>query len=483
MIAAPNISFVALLPMLILTGTALLALVADLWMEGPDREGLGWIGLAGLVATAITAMTLWNTHVSTLSDTLAVDRYGLFFTLLFCVVSALTLLMSMSYLETTEIQTGDYYSLVLFSTLGMVLMATATDLIVIFLGLEVMSIAAYALAGIARSELRSNEAALKYFLLGAFASGFLLFGIALLYGATGHTALPQIAQRLTMVAGEQRLLVTAGMALLIVGFGFKVAAVPFHVWAPDVYEGSPTSVTALMAVGIKAAAFAAFARVFMHTLVIFSGDWTGVLWVLAVLTMTVGNVTALVQRNLKRMLAYSSIAHAGYLLVGMVAGGEAGGSAVLFYLIGYAFMTLGAFAVVIALGRRGQPNENLDDYNGVGFRSPFLGAAMAIFMLSLSGIPPLAGFVGKFYIFSAAVKSGYVGLAIIGVLNSVVSVYYYVGVLVRMYMTEGTTDVTAPSSRPYLFATLLLTMSGTILLGLFPSSLAEVARQSFLALH
>jgi NADH-quinone oxidoreductase subunit N len=483
MIAAPSISFVALLPMLILTGTALLALVADLWMEGPDREGLGWIGLAGLVATAITAMTLWNTHISTLSDTLVVDRYGLFFTLLFCVVSGLTLLMSMSYLETTEIQTGDYYSLVLFSTLGMVLMATATDLIVIFLGLEVMSIAAYALAGIARSELRSNEAALKYFLLGAFASGFLLFGIALLYGATGNTSLPQIAQRLTMVGGEQRLLVTAGMALLIVGFGFKVAAVPFHVWAPDVYEGSPTSVTALMAVGIKAAAFAAFARVFMHTLVIFSADWSGVLWVLAVLTMTVGNVTALAQRNIKRMLAYSSIAHAGYLLVGMVAGGEAGGSAMLFYLIAYAFMTLGAFAVVIALGRRGQPNENLDDYNGVGFQSPFLGAAMAVFMLSLSGIPPLAGFVGKFYIFSAAVKSGYVGLAIIGVLNSVVSVYYYVGVLVRMYMTEGTTEVAAPSSRPYLFATLLLTIAGTILLGLFPSSLFEVARQSFLALH
>jgi len=273
------------------------------------------------------------------------------------------------------------------------------------------------------------------------------------------------------------------MALLIVGFGFKVAAVPFHVWAPDVYEGSPTSVTALMAVGIKAAAFAAFARVFMHTLVIFRADWTGVLWVLAVLTMTVGNVTALVQRNIKRMLAYSSVAHAGYLLVGMVAGGEAGGSAVLFYLIAYAFMTLGAFAVVIALGRRGQANENLDDYAGVGFRSPFLGAAMAVFMLSLSGIPPLAGFVGKFYIFSAAVKSGYTGLAIIGVLNSVVSVYYYVGVLVRMYMTEGTTEITAPSSRPYLFVTLLLTSTGTVLLGLFPSSLFEVARQSFLALH
>jgi NADH-quinone oxidoreductase subunit N len=483
MIPAPDISYVALLPILILTGTALLALIADLWMEGPDREGLGWIGLLGLVATAITALTLWSTHISTLSDALVVDRYGLFFTLLFCVVSGLTLLMSMSYLETTEIKTGDYYSLVLFSTLGMVLMATATDLVVIFLGLEVMSIAAYALAGLARGELRSNEAALKYFLLGAFASGFLLFGIALLYGATANTTLPQIAARLPALAGEQRLLATAGMALLIVGFGFKVAAVPFHVWAPDVYEGSPTAVTALMAVGIKAAAFAAFARVFMHTLVIFRADWTGVLWVLAVLTMTVGNVTALVQRNIKRMLAYSSVAHAGYLLVGMVAGGEAGGSAVLFYLIAYAFMTLGAFAVVIALGRRGQANENLDDYAGVGFRSPFLGAAMAVFMLSLSGIPPLAGFVGKFYIFSAAVKSGYTGLAIIGVLNSVVSVYYYVGVLVRMYMTEGTTEVTAPSSRPYLFVTLLLTGSGTVLLGLFPSSLFEVARQSFLALH
>jgi len=482
MISFPDIAWTALLPALILTGTAILALVADLWMEGPDREGLGWIGLVGLVATAITAMALWNTRVSTLADTIVVDRYGLFFTLLFCVASGLTLLMSMNYLELTEIKTGDYYALVLFSTLGMVLMASATDLIVIFLGLEVMSVAAYALAGIARGESRSNEAALKYFLLGAFATGFLLFGVALVYGATGSTALPLIAQRLAQLGSEQRVLLTAGMALLIVGFGFKIAAVPFHLWAPDVYEGSPTAVTALMAVGIKAAAFAAFARIFMHTFELFAADWRGVLWVLSVLTMTVGNVTALLQRNIKRMLAYSSIAHAGYVLVGMVAGGEAGGSAVLFYLIGYAFMTLGAFAVVIALGWRGQPNESLDDYAGVAFRSPFLGVAMIIFMLSLAGFPPLVGFMGKFYLFSAAVQSGYVGLAIIGVLNSLVSVYYYAGVLVRMYMVEGTTQIAAPSSRPYLFATLLLTVTGTIGLGLFPSSLFEVARQSFLAL-
>jgi NADH-quinone oxidoreductase subunit N len=364
----------------------------------------------------------------------------------------------------------------------MVLMATATDLIVIFLGLEVMSVAAYVLAGIWRGQLRSNEAALKYFLLGAFATGFLLFGIALVYGATGSMTLEPIARHLARAGSDQRTWLIAAMALLIVGFGFKVAAVPFHVWAPDVYEGAPTAVTALMAVGVKAAAFAAFVRIFLHTLGQLSADWSGVLWVLAALTMTVGNVTALLQRNIKRMLAYSSIAHAGYLLVGMVAGGELGGSALLFYLIAYALMTLGAFAVVMAIGRRGAPNENIDDYAGVGFRSPFLGLAMAIFMLSLAGIPPLVGFIGKFYIFSAAVKSGYVGLAVIGVLNSVVSVYYYVGVLVKMYMVEGGVDVARPSSRPYLFATLLFTVAGTVAFGIFPSALFELARQSFLAL-
>ena len=482
MIPAPTISWLAILPLLIVIGTALLVLVADLWMEGPDREALGWIGLLGLAIAGIAAIALWNTRASTFSDTVVVDRYGLFFTLLFAVGSGLTLLMSMNYLEQTDIHTGDYYALILFSTVGMVLMATATDLIVIFLGLEVMSIAAYALAGISKGQLRSNEAALKYFLLGAFATGFLLFGIALLYGATASTALGPIAQAVGRAGVEQRPLVIAGMALLIVGFGFKVAAAPFHVWTPDVYEGAPTAVTAFMAVGIKAAAFAAFARVFMHTLAVLSADWSAVLWMLAVLTMTVGNVTALLQRNIKRMLAYSSIAHAGYVLVGMVSGGELGGSAVLFYLIAYTLMTLGAFTVVIAIGRRGEPNENLDDYAGVGFRQPFLGVAMLVFMLSLAGIPPLAGFVAKFYIFSAAVKSGNIGLAVIGVLNSVVSVYYYVGVLVKMYMVEGGVEVARPSSRPYLFATLLLTVAGTVALGLFPAGLFELARQSFLAL-
>jgi len=482
MIPTPDISWLAILPLLIVIATAIVVMVADLWTEGPDREGLGWIGLVGLAITAVTAVTLWNTRLSAFAGAVALDRYGLFFVILFCAATALILLMSMSYLELTDIRTGDYYSLVLFATAGMVLMATATDLIVIFLGLELMSIAAYVLAGIWREQVRSNEAALKYFLLGAFATGFLLFGIALLYGATGSTLLDTITQHLPSATGDQRSLVLAGMALLLIGFGFKVAAVPFHMWTPDVYEGAPTAVTGLMAVGIKAAAFAAFARVFLHTFKPMAADWNSVVWMLAVLTMTVGNVTALLQQNIKRMLAYSSIAHAGYLLVGMVAGGEEGGSALLFYLIAYMVMTLGAFAVVIALGRRGQPNERLEDYAGVGFRSPFLGLAMVVFMLSLAGVPPLGGFIAKFYLFSAAVKSGYVGLTVIAVLNSVVSVYYYVGVLVRMYMTEGGTEVEPPSSRPYLFATLLLTLAGTVALGLFPSSLFELAHQSFLAL-
>ncbi|HYD49311.1 MAG TPA: NADH-quinone oxidoreductase subunit N, partial [Terriglobales bacterium] len=468
-----------LLPLLLLTGTALATMLADLFTEGPDREGLGWVGLCGLVITAVTTAFLWNQQITTLAGALTLDRYTIFFTLLFCVMTGLTLLFSMSYLEQTEVRTGDYYTLVLFATAGMALMAAATDLIVIFLALEVMSIAVYALAGITRSQEQSNEAALKYFLLGAFASCFLLFGIALVFGATGSTLLGEIATRAGTLEGEPALLMAGGIALLLVGFGFKVAAVPFHVWTPDVYEGAPTSVTALMAVGVKAAGFAAFARVFLSTFGPLLGEYKDLLWVLAVATMTVGNVTAVVQRNIKRMLAYSSIAHAGYLLVGIVVGGAAAGTALLFYLCAYGLMTLGAFAVIAAVGRSGSPNENLGDYAGLGFRSPYLGLAMSIFMLSMAGIPPLGGFVGKFYLFSAAIESGYVWLAVLGVINSLISVYYYAGVLVQMYMAEGGAPVEDPRSRPYLFVTILTSLVGIILLGIFPSAIYDLAYASF----
>src|SRR5215475_467722 len=477
-----DIAWLPLLPILIASGTMMVVLIADLFVEGPDREGLGWIGLVGLVAAAITSALLWTTKQTGFAGSIALDQYALFFNFVICLTGVLTLLMSMDYLHTINLVVGEYYVQLLLAVLGMMLMAAATDLIVLFLGLELMSISVYVLAGIWRPELRSSEAALKYFLLGAFASGFLLYGIAMAYGAFGTTTLGPIATQLTTLTAEQRPLALAAVGLLLVGFAFKVAAVPFHAWAPDVYEGSPTSVTALMAVGVKAAAFAAFTRVFLHTLGVMAVDWSWILWILAVLTMTVGNVVALVQRNIKRMLAYSSIAHAGYLLVGMVGGGEDGGAAVLFTLLVYALMTLGAFAVVIAIGRRREPNEDIADYAGLGFRQPLLGACMVVFMLSLAGIPSLAGFTGKFFLFSAAVEKGYVWLVIIAALNSTVSIYYYAGVLVQMYMGEGTREVQGVSHRPYLLVTLLVTVVGTVALGLFPSWAHELARSAMASL-
>jgi NADH-quinone oxidoreductase subunit N len=316
--------------------------------------------------------------------------------------------------------------------------------------------------------------------LGAFASGFFLYGVALIYGATGSVQLGKIAAHVSTHGSSLLLLI--GVALLIVGFGFKVAAAPFHVWTPDVYEGAPTTITAFMAVGVKAAAFAAFARVFLHTLGAIQGEWQGIVWILAVLTMTVGNITALVQNNIKRMLAYSSIAHAGYLLVAMVAGKELGGAALMYYLVAYGLMNLGAFAVILAVGRQGEPNEEFADYAGLGFRYPALAMAMTVFMLSLTGVPPLVGFTGKFYIFSAAVKAGYIWLAVIGVLNSVVSAYYYIRVVVNMYMHEGEKIPDLLSTRPALAAVILLSAIGTVMMGVFPSASISLARESFLSL-
>jgi NADH-quinone oxidoreductase subunit N len=481
-VTLPDISWLALLPVLIVSGTGMLVLVTDLWVEGPDREGLGWIGIVGLLVAAVVSALLWNTHALAFAGGFGIDRYAVFFDVLLCLAASLTLLMSMDYLQQVEVAHGEYYALVLFATAGMMIMAAATDLIVIFLGLEVMSIAVYVLAGIWRRNLRSTEAALKYFLLGAFATGFLLFGIALLYGACGSTVLPVITEKLRHGAAAQQQLALVGVGLLLIGFGFKVAAVPFHAWTPDVYEGAPTAITAFMAVGVKAAAFAAFARVFLRHLMPLASDWTTVVWVLAALTMTTGNVIALVQTNIKRMLAYSSIAHAGYILVGIVTAGEAAGAAVLYYLLVYGLMNLGAFAVVIALGRRGVANEHIDDYAGVGFSHPFLGFCMSVFMLSLAGVPALAGFTGKFYLFSAAVQAGFVWLALIGVLNSVVSMYYYIGVLVRMYMAETVSEVPALAGRPYVLATLIVTSASTVLLGIFPAWAFELARSAFKSL-
>lgn len=473
-----DVSWLSLLPCLFVAAAALVVLVADLFTEGPDREGLGWIGMLGLGLAALSSALLWSSNAGGFGGTFVLDRFAVFFNVVLCVTGILTLLMSMDYLGSIRVEGGEYYVMFLLAVLGMMIMAQANDLVLLFLGLELMSISVYVLAGIWRPELRSSEAALKYFLLGAFASGFLLFGIAMAYGAFGTVLLDPIASQLINLSVEQRPLALAAAALLLIGFGFKVAAVPFHSWAPDVYEGAPTSVTALMAVGVKAAAFAGFARVFLHALGPLAVDWSGVVWLLAVLSMTVGNMAAIAQRNVKRMLAYSSIAHAGYLLVGMVAADTQGVAAVLYTVLVYGMMTLGAFSVVIAVGRRGEPNEDLSDYAGLGFKYPFLGFCMTVFMLSLGGIPLFAGFTSKFFLFSAAVEQGYVWLVVIAALNSVVSIYYYMAVLVQMYMGEGGREVQGTAQRPYLTATLLVTSAMTIALGLFPGWLLNLATEA-----
>jgi NADH-quinone oxidoreductase subunit N len=365
----------------------------------------------------------------------------------------------------------------------MLLMAAAGDLVTIFLGLETMSIAVYPLAGMMRRDARSSEAAMKYFLLGAFSTGFLLYGIALIYGATGTIRLEAIRAAVAAGAAHSAYL-PLGMGLMLVGFCFKIAAVPFHMWTPDAYEGAPAPITGFMAVGVKVAAFSAFIRVFMIHLGPVSIRWTGVLWVIAVLTMTGGNVIAVVQNDIKRMLAYSAIAHAGYLIVGMAAAPtRAVGGALLYYLLAYAFTNLGAFAVVVALARRSAPHEQISDYRGLARRYPGLAAAMTLFMLSLAGVPPLAGFVAKFYVFSAAIDAGLVWLVVIAVLNSAISAYYYVGVIVAMYMQEGGVEVEPLIARPGLLISVAVSAIAVIVIGLFPQPYMSAAVAAYSAAY
>jgi len=478
----PGVAWGAMLPMLAVAGTGLLVLVLDPFTAPEKRERLAILGLAGVVAAAAILLARRGVSEIAFGGMLAADGFAVFFNLLFLLVTGLTLLISIPYVRRTGMEHGEYYALLLFSTLGMMIMASSLDLITIFLGLETLSISLYILAGFLREQLRSNESALKYLLLGAFASGFVLYGIALVYGATGSIHLKRVAEAAAAGRIGSPMLLIIGAGLLIIGFGFKVASVPFHMWTPDVYEGAPTSVTAFMIAGTKAAAFAAFLRILLTALPVLQPDWSKVLWVLAVLTMTVGNVVAISQGNIKRMLAYSSIAHAGYILVALVAGGRLGGGSVLFYLVAYTFMNLGAFAVIIALARRDGERVRIEEYAGLGLRYPFLGAAMALFMFSLAGVPPTGGFMGKFYIFSAAIQAKYIGLAVIGVLNSVISVYYYLRITVVMYMGQGEGEAAAGRLSPALRLAVLIAVLGTLQLGLFPSRFLEVALRSVGAL-
>jgi NADH-quinone oxidoreductase subunit N len=445
---------------------------------------LAFYSLVGLGLAALeVAVLLTGRQESAFNESIVLDNFALFFTLIFLLAAALTILSSIHYVRQTRIHEGEFYALILFATVGMIVMAAANDLMVFFLGLETMSIAVYVLTGMWRSSARAGEAAMKYFLMGAFATGFLLYGIALIYGATGSTNLNQIAAYLLEEPSEWPLYLIGGGFLLLIGFAFKVGAVPFHFWVPDVYDGAPTPVTGFMSVAVKAAAFAAWARILMYRLSPLDSDWVFPLWIIAIGTMTLGNLLALTQSSVKRMLAYSSIAHAGYLLIPIVVGVEWGGLPLLFYLLTYSFMTLGAFAVLTSLSEGDEPRENYRDFAGLGFKRPFLAFAMSLFMLSLAGFPPLAGFTGKFYLFRSAVLAGHLNLAIIGVLNSLLSVIYYLRVIVAMYMEEGGADGKSFRQSPYVYGAIIIAVTGTLYIGILPSIALDWSRLAFFSLE
>lgn len=481
--------FYYLLPELVLTGGSLILLGADAMLRGSNRRLLTWLTLLTLAATAVALVPFADTSVVVARGLIAVDTFAFFFKIVFVFAAAITVLMSAPYLEVERARPGEYYFLILCATLGMMIMAGGVDLITIFIGLETMAVSFYVLAGYLKPDRRSNEAAVKYYLLGAFSLGLLLYGMSLLYGLTGTTQLRQIATALA--SGKGGVLLALACILLVAGVGFKIAAVPFHMWAPDVYEGSPTPVAAFLSVGSKAASFAMLLRIFVEGLPAFSagglGTWFGVplgwttfFYVLSIVTMTVGNLAALTQSNMKRLLAYSSIAHAGYVLIGVVAissGSIRGITATLIYLFIYAFMQLGAFAIVVMMRRGEIIGDELKDLSGLLSRHPPAAIALLIFMLSLGGIPPTAGFMGKFWVFGAAIEAGYIWLAVIGVLNSAVSLYYYVRVIVFMWIKEETVGST-PVLSPALAVVLIVAVAGTLFFGMYPAPLFEFAEAS-----
>ncbi|HEU4508454.1 MAG TPA: NADH-quinone oxidoreductase subunit N [Pyrinomonadaceae bacterium] len=497
----PVISWSLIAPEVIVCAAAVLVMLVDAFTRPTQRWVTGSISLIGLATAAAACVCLWLNGTpapDAFNGMIVLDELRLGFTLVFLLVSALTLLLSTVWVQGENLPAGEFHSLLLFATVGMMLMASGNDLVIIFLGLEILSIATYVLAGFRRTDVRSNESSLKYFILGSFSSAFLLYGIALVYGATsiaepgpggtlsrivaGTTNIAEIAARVNQA--QYPALLYAGAAMMLVGFGFKVATAPFHIWTPDVYEGAPTPVTAFMAAGPKAAGFASFIRVFVFGLpFVVSASalnlnqvWVNTLVVMAILTMTLGNVVAIVQNNVKRMLAYSSIAHAGYAMVGFVAAGAATDPAqrnvaitsVVFYLLTYAVMNIGAFAVVQLIARSGDRRTSIDDYRGIGFESPVLAFSLSLFMLSLLGMPLTAGFMGKILVFGTAIDQGFYGLVVVGVLNTAVSAYYYLRLIIVMFFGERTMAWSAPRIPASVAVALAITVLGVLYLGIFP---------------
>lgn len=469
-----------LLPEILLTLLICGILLYDSFLPLKKKERIGTISLLGTVVVLLSLLPLWGMKQEGFFRLFMVDTFAVLFKILFLIATALTILISRRYLTVVRISVGEYYALILSSTLGMMVLASGNDFITIFTGYELMSLPLYILAGFLRGDPRSGEASLKYFILGAFSSGILLYGMALFYGLTGTTLLPEIRTIVSSLSVSPALVLA--VILLAVGFGFKLSLVPFHMWAPDVYEGAPTPVVAYMSVGAKAAAFAVLVRIFFATIGSLSSQWEPLLWWLSVLTMTLGNLTAIVQENVKRLLAYSSISQAGYILIGVIASKtEYGLAAVVLYTFVYILMNIGAFSLIIFLCTGEKKGEMISEFSGLARTHPYAAAALMIFFLSLIGIPPTGGFVGKFLLFSAAIEAKFIWLAIIGVLNSVISLFYYFRIVKEMYMRE-------PQERQIvLFPSLVFAISlmsvALLVIGAYPAPFIEAARAAAAAIH
>ncbi len=472
-------------PELLLIAVGTLLMILEAITTPAQKRLLPALAFVSLLAALCLAVFGASDPGTAFNGLLQVDGFATFFRVLVLAIGAVVILMSTNYLRQADHQGGEYYALVLFSIVGQCLMATANELIMIFIGIEVSSIATYVLAGYLRDDKRNNEAALKYFLLGSFATAFLLYGIAWIYGGTGTTNLSAIRRLLLDPQTAPALALTgAAIALLFVGLLFKISAVPFQMWAPDVYQGAPAPVTAFLSTGPKAAAFAAFLRIAMTAFAPVKDHWTPALWACAMATMVVGNFAALRQSNVKRLLAYSSIAHAGYVLVALTAASETGIAAAMFYLAAYAAMNLGAFAVVIYVARPGERRVEISDLAGLGVRQPATAALLTVFLLSLIGVPLTGGFFGKFYIFKAALDAHLIWLTVLGLLTSAVAAYYYLRLVVVMYMQPPPVDdIELPPPSPGIRAALLLTCAATLILGVFPSLVLDAAIRGAGALH
>jgi NADH-quinone oxidoreductase subunit N len=477
-----SLNIYAILPALVLSVFGIVIMVLEPFVSEPKKSTLAWLALAGTLAGMVSLVPMAEQRGQWYSNLWIVDDYDVFLSFVFLVIAAITILTSVDYLRRERMNHPEFYALLLFATAGMIMMAASNELVMVFLGLEILSIATYVMAGFRRTDLKSNESALKYFLLGSFSSAFFLYGVALIFGATGSTNLIAIADSLRS-SQIQLSLVELSAALMLIALCFKVAVAPFHIWTPDVYEGAPTPVTGFMSVGPKAAGFAVLFRVFLTAFPTIEERWASAIWLIAALTMILGNVIAVVQPNIKRMLAYSSIAHAGYVAVAFAATSERGVSAALFYLLAYTLMNLGAFAIVTILGRSEDKLVTLSDYAGLGAKRPGMAALLSLFLLSLAGVPGTAGFAGKFFIFRAALESRLLWLTVIGVITTVVSFYYYLYVIVQMYMREPKEEFSDVQINGSVKAALLVASVGTLYFGILPARLLDwtaTAAQNFI---